>query len=117
MPERRLSTREAAARLGVKPETVYAYVSRGLLFSSRGTGGRGSTFDADEVRALAARQGAGRAPSGVVESVTTGLTLLEDDELSYRGHRVRDLVVRRDLEQVAGLLWRGDLDADVRFVA
>ncbi|MFL6296424.1 MAG: helix-turn-helix domain-containing protein, partial [Actinomycetes bacterium] len=29
--KRRLSTAEAAARLGVKPATLYAYVSRGLL--------------------------------------------------------------------------------------
>ncbi|MFE1043071.1 helix-turn-helix domain-containing protein, partial [Streptomyces sp. NPDC058832] len=33
--EHRLTTREAAELLGVKPETVYAYVSRGLLGSRR----------------------------------------------------------------------------------
>lgn len=113
--ERRLTTAEAAARLGVKPETVYAYVSRGLLSSTRGTGGRGSTFDATEVATLAARHQAGRSPAGVVESVTTGLTLLADDEISYRGHLVRDLVGRHDLAQVAGLLWLNDLGADVRW--
>lgn len=53
----RLSTRETAERLGVKPETVYAYVSRGQLSSSRAPGGRGSTFDAAEVDALARRTG------------------------------------------------------------
>lgn len=31
----RLTTRETAERLGVKPETVYAYVSRGQLSSRR----------------------------------------------------------------------------------
>ena len=41
----RLSTRQVADRLGVKPETVYAYVSRGLLRSHRESGGRGSWFD------------------------------------------------------------------------
>lgn len=117
MSVRRLSTQETAAKLGVKPETVYAYVSRGLLASSRGTGGRGSTFDADEVAELAVRQGAGRTPAGVVESVTTRLTLLADDELSYRGHPVGDLAGRHDLERVAALLWRGDLDGDARFAA
>ncbi|MEU5247335.1 helix-turn-helix domain-containing protein, partial [Streptomyces asoensis] len=54
-PERRLSTKEAAELLGVKPETVYAYVSRGQLSSRRTPGGRGSTFDAEEVQTLARR--------------------------------------------------------------
>ena len=59
----RLSTREAADRLGVKPETVYAYVSRGQLTSRREPGGRGSTFDAKEVEALArARRTAANRP-------------------------------------------------------
>ena len=53
--EQRLTTKEAAELLGVKPETVYAYVSRGQLSSRRVPGGRGSTFDAKEVEALARR--------------------------------------------------------------
>ncbi|HJW59403.1 MAG TPA: helix-turn-helix domain-containing protein, partial [Actinomycetota bacterium] len=36
---RRLSTAEAAARLGVKPATLYAYVSRGLLGRERAADG------------------------------------------------------------------------------
>lgn len=64
---RRLSTREAAALLGVKPATVYAYVSRGQLTSRRDAVGRGSTFDAREVEALARRsrrEAAARTPAG-----------------------------------------------------
>ncbi|TDE02454.1 citrate/2-methylcitrate synthase [Jiangella asiatica] len=57
---RRLTTRQVAIRLGVKPATVYAYVSRGLLTSRRGLGGRASTFDADEVERLAQRGRGGR---------------------------------------------------------
>lgn len=49
----RLTTRETADRLGVKPATVYAYASRGQLTSRRDPEGRGSTFDAREVEALA----------------------------------------------------------------
>lgn len=113
---RTLTTREVAARLGVKPATVYAYVSRGLLRSSRGTGGRGSTFDADEVEALVARDGDPRPRTGVAETVATRLTLLEHDELSYRGHPVRGLL-DRDLAAVAGLLWTGSLDAPPALVA
>jgi citrate synthase len=111
-----LTTQQVAAVLGVKPETVYAYVSRGHLRSTRGTGGRGSRFDADEVAAFAARTAAARPATGVVESLTTGLTqLTEDDDLGYRGHRVTELAGTRDLAAVASLLWRGDLDAGVSF--
>jgi citrate synthase len=106
-----LTTAEAAARLGVKPETLYAYVSRGLLTSTRGTGGRPSTFDAAEVDALVATRGATRRPTGVAETITTRLTLLEDDEYFFRGHRVTDLARTETPDRVAALLWLGTLDA------
>ena len=50
---RLLDATAAAARLGVKPATLYAYVSRGLL--TRRRRGRGSWFDPLEVDRLAAR--------------------------------------------------------------
>jgi citrate synthase len=81
-PGRRLSTKETAELLGVKPETVYAYVSRGQLSSRREPGGRGSTFDAEEVAALARRnrrEGGGSPGSGGELSVRTRLTLIEKD--------------------------------------
>ncbi len=106
-----LTTAEAAARLGVKPETLYAYVSRGLLTSTRGTGGRASTFDAAQVEALVATRGATRRPTGVAETITTRLTLIEDDDVFYRGHRVTDLARTETPERVAALLWSGDRDA------
>jgi citrate synthase len=61
----RISTREAARRLGVKPETLYAYVSRGLLDSRRAQGTRGSTFDPEQIAALARR---GRPASSATPS-------------------------------------------------
>lgn len=106
-----LTTAEAAARLGVKPQTLYAYVSRGLLGSTRGTGGRPSTFDAAEVDALAVRRGATRRPTGVAETVTTRITLIEDDDVFYRGRRLADLARAETPERVAALLWLGDTDA------
>ena len=47
----RLTTEQAARLLGVKPATLYAYVSRGLLQRERTP--EGSTFDAREVARLA----------------------------------------------------------------
>ena len=56
-----LTTAQTAARLGLKTETVYAYVSRGLLTSTRIPAVRGSLFAVDEVEQLASR--GGRTPS------------------------------------------------------
>ena len=39
-----LTAAEAAQRLGVKPATLYAYVSRGVLSRARAADGRGSLF-------------------------------------------------------------------------
>jgi len=46
-----LTAAQAAARLGIKPETLYAYVSRGLLRRHKGIDG--SRFDALEVESFA----------------------------------------------------------------
>ena len=50
-----LTAAEAARRLGVKPATLYAYVSRGVLSRVRAPDGRTSLFGAEEVEQLARR--------------------------------------------------------------
>ena len=50
-----MTAREAAKRMGVKVETLYAYVSRGLVESHPAPGGRASVFDARAIEALARR--------------------------------------------------------------
>ncbi|MGW0863199.1 citrate synthase [Streptomyces koelreuteriae] len=118
--DRRLSTKEAAELLGVKPETVYAYVSRGQLSSRRVTGGRGSTFDAGEVEALARRnrrEGAGSSGSGGELSVRTRITLIESDRYSFRGVDAVDLAARHTYEEVAEWLWTGRMHRGGTFTA
>ncbi|WP_028925536.1 citrate synthase [Pseudonocardia acaciae] len=101
-----LSTGEVARRLGVKPETVYAYVSRGLLTSvPRRDGRRGSLFAEDEVAAVAER-GPHRRRSG--GDIHTELTRLGDDGLFYRGRDVAGLAATMTPEAVAHLLWTGE---------
>src|SRR5947208_3563307 len=100
--ENYLTTAEVAHRLQVKPATIYAYVSRGLLTSVRARGRRGSLFAAADVERLAARS---IEHSGVVERIESELTLLQDDELYYRGHSARTLATTATVEQVATLLW------------
>ncbi|MEU2055790.1 citrate synthase [Streptomyces bungoensis] len=116
----RLTTKETAEALGVKPETVYAYVSRGLLTSRREPGGRASTFDAAEVDALARRnrrEAAGTPGSGADLSVRTRLTLIDDDRYYFRGVDATELAVRHSYEEVAEWLWTGRLTPGVTFTA
>jgi citrate synthase len=109
-PGRRLTTKETAELLGVKPETVYAYVSRGLLSSRREPGGRASTFDTKEVEALARRnrrEAAGTSGSGADLSVRTRITLIEKDRYYFRGVDATELATRHSYEEVAEWLWTG----------
>ncbi|MFD9905169.1 citrate synthase family protein [Streptomyces sp. NPDC059063] len=116
---RRLSTKEAAELLGVKPETVYAYVSRGQLSSRRGPGGRGSTFDPKEVGALARRNRRDRAtaPSANELSVRTRITLIEKDRYYFRGVDAAELALTHSYEEVAEWLWTGVLRPGIHFTA
>jgi citrate synthase len=104
-----LTTAEVARRLGVKPQTVYAYVSRGLLHPDASSTHRHSLFAADEVERAAVRS---RHPSrsGALEVVIeTQLTALDPKgRLYYRGRDVVELSRFRSFEDVAGLLWDGD---------
>jgi citrate synthase len=119
MVHTRLTTAQAAQRLGVKPATLYSYVSRGLLERQRTP--TGSTFDPQEVARLArsARRPAGpdgrssrRSPSSALDRFNepvflTELTLIEGGRLYYRGLDAVDLSRTRTFEEVAGWLWSG----------
>ncbi|MFH9659008.1 citrate/2-methylcitrate synthase [Streptomyces sp. NPDC017248] len=119
-PGRRLTTKETAELLGVKPETVYAYVSRGLLGSRREPGGRASTFEAGEVEALARRnrrEAAGTPGTGGDLSVRTRITLIERDRYYFRGVDAVELAARHSYEEVAEWLWTGRMIPGVSFTA
>ena len=104
-----LTAAEAARRLGVKPATLYAYVSRGVLTRARAADGRASLFSADEVDRLA-RKGRPRRPAGTLEiTVESAITELTTDSLRFRGLDATRLAVCRTFEEVAELLWTGEL--------
>ncbi|MFD0304005.1 citrate/2-methylcitrate synthase [Streptomyces sp. NPDC127119] len=118
--ERRISTRQAAELLGVKPETVYAYVSRGRLGSQINPGGRGSTFDPQEVEALARRnrrEPAMSSPTAGTLSVRTRITLIDKDRYYFRGVDATELAARHSYEEVAEWLWTGVLRPGATFTA
>ncbi|MFC7302701.1 citrate synthase [Streptomyces monticola] len=115
---RRLTTREVAERLGVKPETVYAYVSRGQLSSRRGAGSKGSTFDPEEVDALVRKGRREPARGGdVTQQIDTGITLIEKDRYYFRGVDAVQLARRHGYEEIADWLWTGVLQPGIRFTA
>lgn len=117
---RRLSTKEAAELLGVKPETVYAYVSRGQLSSRRAPDGRGSTFDAkdvEELRRRNRRDSSGSSSTGGELSVRTRITLIDKDRYYYRGVDATELAARHSYEEIAEWLWTGELRPGVTFTA
>ncbi len=104
-----LSAAEAARRLGVKPATLYAYVSRGVLSRGKAADGRASLFHADEIERLA-RRGRPRRPPGVADiTVESAITEITGDRLRFRGLDVTRLAVSHTFEEVAELLWTGEL--------
>jgi citrate synthase len=107
-PAARLTTAEAAARMGVKPATLYAYVSRGLLGRERAPDGRTSTFDPAEVERLArpGRPRRSRRP-GTDLVVRSALTTIDRGIPWYRGLAVPELAATRSFEEVAEWLWTG----------
>jgi citrate synthase len=109
-PVATMTTAQVAAYLGVKPQTVYAYVSRGLLAPTRRGGPGGSLFDAAAVEAL--RSGlarpARRAGGGPVE-VRTQLTQIHGDRLAYRGRDAVELSRTSTFEEVCALLWGAEV--------
>ncbi|WP_329024013.1 citrate synthase [Streptomyces sp. NBC_00690] len=113
----RLTTRETADRLGVKPATVYAYASRGQLTSRRDPEGRGSTFDAREVEALARKGRREPAAGGDTPRIRTRITLIDGDRYYFRGVDATELAGRHHYEQIAEWLWTGTLHTEVRFTA
>lgn len=104
-PADHLNTEQAARVLGVKPETIYAYVSRGLLPRVTVGGRRGSWFAAGVVESLRA-QGQRNKLTGLAERIHTRITLLTADRLCYRGIDAIELARSSTFEDVCALLWQ-----------
>jgi len=104
-----MTAAQAAGRLGVKQATLYAYVSRGVLGRVQAAGGRGSLFDPDEVERLALRGRPRRAVGTVDITVESAITEITPDSLRFRGLDATRLAVTRTFEEVAELLWTGEL--------
>jgi citrate synthase len=106
---------EAARVLGVERATLYAYVSRGVLARRTAVDGRTSLYALDELEALAQRS---RRPPAAADrptidvQIVSAITVLDEAGPSYRGHDVDDLARTASFEQVAELLWTGELSSE-----
>jgi citrate synthase len=113
-----LEARHAAALLGVKVRTLYAYASRGWLQSHPGEG-RTRRYNRDEIERLKARRdarlGHGPVAAGALrwgEPVLESALTYIDPQVGpfYRGRPARGLArAGIPFEAVAELLWTGDL--------
>lgn len=98
---------EAARRLGVKPATLYAYVSRGVLTRHRDADGRRSRFDAAEIEELARKGRPRRRPGEAEVVIESAVTRLGADRPYYRGRDALELARGSGFEAVAEWLWTG----------
>lgn len=119
MPSDLLTAPEAAELLGISRETLYAYVSRGLVVSQPGPGpSRARRYPRAGVEALRTRRERARdrdlaahgALSWGLPVLDSALTLIEDGRCYYRGRDAVVLARAETLERVAGLLWTGALE-------
>ena len=100
-----LTSAQAAARLGVKPATLYAYVSRGMLPSHPAPDGRRSLFDPADVARLQRAGGRHGAPTDVVVGSELALVDPAERSLWYRGVDALELAREQSFEDVCALLW------------
>ena len=126
-----LTAAQAAAQLGVKLGTLYAYVSRGWLKSYRRRVGREALYRRADIEALrgvtmpergrrarslpdasswvtiAQAPTADGSPSGVIVAESAVSSIIES-RLAYRGYPIEELVDHATYEEVCLLLWNGE---------
>ena len=100
-----LSARETAARLRVKRDTLYAYVSRGLLRSVAVPGSRERRYRAVDVERLRAGRGSDRMREPLVPVIDSAICLIDGGRFYYRGVDALRLADHATLEEAASLLW------------
>jgi len=126
-----LTAAEAAAQLGVKLGTLYAYVSRGWLKSYRRRVGREALYRRSDIEALrgmtmpergrrarslpdasswvtiAQPPTADGSPSGVIVAESAVSSIIEG-RIAYRGYPIEEVVEHATYEEVCLLLWNGE---------
>ena len=112
-----LTSRQAADRLGIKLDTLYAYVSRGRLRSVSVPGSRERRYRVEDVEVLRDTRDSekgvrGTDPEALMPVIGSSICLIENGRLYYRGEDAILLSEVATLEQVATLLWRDEAGSD-----
>src|SRR5207237_9170625 len=97
-----LTAREAADRLGIKLDTLYAYVSRGRLRSVMVPGTRERRYRSEDVEALldtrsGARPSRNPDPEALMPVIGSSICLIANGRLHYRGQAALRLAAARTL--------------------
>ena len=114
-----VSRSEALRTLHIKPQTLYAYVSRGLIRRQRGPAGRQSLYNRHDIAGIRAksiaRSGHGPAAASAAHwgepLLTSGITEITTQGPRYRDHLAVDLArAGTTFESLAQYLWTGVLE-------
>jgi citrate synthase len=119
-----VSRNEALRTLRIKPQTLYAYVSRGLIRRQRGPDGRQSLYNRHDIAGIRAksiaRSGHGPAAASAAHwgepLLVSGITEITAQGPRYRDHLALDLArAGTTFESLAQYLWTGALKPVARW--
>jgi citrate synthase len=112
-----ITLEEARRTLGVRPQTVYAYVSRGRIeVSPDPQDSRRSLYRCEDVANLVRRKASGRTRETLAEttlfgaepSIPTSISTFAGGRLYYRGVDAVTLAATATLEEAAAVLWASE---------
>jgi citrate synthase len=112
-----LPAEDALLKLNVRRQTLYAYVSRGLVRARADDDDpRRSLYAAGDIKKLRGRRRGARRRSEVAAGaiawgepvLESALSTVRDGQLILRGYSIEDLAARSTLEDIARLLWKAD---------
>lgn len=112
---------EAAEFLNISKATLYAYVSRGLVRSEYGANHRSRIYHRLDLERLKQRKRIRQEPSAEMSGalhwgsplLESGLTLIADGQMFYRGEEATALALSRSFLEVATWFWTGHWEVPI----
>jgi citrate synthase len=112
-----LTMSEACAAIGIKPASLYSYVSRGMVRARPAQSDpRSSLYSCADIEELIKRKRAGRKRDSIARGaigwgdpiLESAISTVKDGRLIFRGQDAVELSETHTLEQIASILWGGD---------